>query len=103
MSQQVPRIVVTGATGFLGGNILQALDSQPVTLVAAARDASRLPSWFAGETRLGDLTDPAYRREVVRDADVVIHAGTWSSFWGHAREESDLFLDPSIDLIDRAA
>ncbi|NTV39815.1 MAG: NAD(P)-dependent oxidoreductase, partial [Demequinaceae bacterium] len=37
------------------------------------------------------------------DADVVIHAGTWSSFWGHAREESDLFLDPSIDLIDRAA
>ena len=39
---------------------------EPVTLIAAARDASRLPAWFAGETRIGDLTDPAYRREVVR-------------------------------------
>ncbi len=102
MSQPTPRIVVTGATGFLGGHILSALNSQPVTPIAAARDASRLPSWFSGETRIGDLTDPAYRREVVRDADVVIHAGTWSSFWGHESEERKAFLEPSIDLINQA-
>ena len=102
MSQPTPRIVVTGATGFLGGHIMSALNSHPVTLIAAVRDASRLPAWFTGQTRIGDLTDPAYRREVVRDADVVIHAGTWSSFWGHEREERDAFLEPSIDLIDKA-
>ncbi len=102
MSQPTPRIVVTGATGFLGGHIMSALNSHPVTLIAAARDASRLPAWFTGQTRIGDLIDPAYRREVVRDADVVIHAGTWSSFWGHEREERYAFLEPSIDLIDKA-
>lgn len=102
MSPATPRIVVTGATGFLGGHILSALHAQPVTLIAAARDASRLPAWFAGETRIGDLTDADYRREVVRAADVVIHAGTWSSFWGHGREEAELFEAPAIDLIDQA-
>lgn len=97
-----PRIVITGATGFLGGHILHALHAEPVTLIAAVRDASRLPSWFTGETRIGDLTDPAYRREVVRDADVVIHAGTWSSFWGHAQQEQERFETPSLDLINQA-
>jgi nucleoside-diphosphate-sugar epimerase len=33
----------------------------------------------------------------------VIHAGTWSSFWGHEREERELFELPSVDLIDQAA
>lgn len=103
MSPTAPRIVVTGATGFLGGHILQALHAEPVTLVAAVRDASRLPAWFAGETRIGDLTDADYRREVVRDADVVIHAGTWSSFWGHSQQETERYEVPSLDLIDQAA
>ena len=102
MSHTTPRIVVTGATGFLGGHILAALNALPVTVIAAARDSARLPAWFTGEARIGDLTDPAYRRAVVDDADVVIHAGTWSSFWGHAREELALFQEPSIDLIDQA-
>lgn len=102
MSPTNPRIVVTGATGFLGGHILEALDAESVTLIAAARDTSRLPDWFVGETRVGDLTDPAYRKEVVRDADVVIHAGTWSSFWGHAEQETERFEIPALDLIDQA-
>ena len=40
---------------------------------------------------------------MVRDADVVIHAGTWSSFWGHAQQEHERFETPSLDLIDQAA
>ncbi len=102
MSPTNPRIVVTGATGFLGGHILRALHGEPVTLIAAVRDPSRLPDWFSGETRIGDLTDAAYRRNVVRDADVIIHAGTWSSFWGHTQQETERFEIPSLDLIDRA-
>lgn len=102
MSQTTPRIVVTGATGFLGGHILSALHTEAVHLIAAARDASRLPSWFQGETRIGDLTDADYRRTVVQGADVVIHAGTWSSFWGHERQERERFQEPSVDLINQA-
>lgn len=96
-------ILVTGATGYLGGHILEALrDAAGVTVVAAARDRGRLPEWFAGEVRVGDLTDPTYRRDVVRGIDVVLHAGTWSTFWGHAQAERELFLEPSLDLIDQA-
>ena len=71
-------------------------------MIAAPRDSSRLPASFVGETRIGDLSDPAHRREVVRDADVVIHAGAWSNFWGHEREELELFEVPAVDLIDQA-
>ncbi len=96
-------VLVTGATGFLGGNILEALrDTAGVTTIAAARDASRVPAWFSGETRVGDLTDADYRRDVVQGVDVVLHAGTWSTFWGHATQERELFLEPSVDLIDQA-
>lgn len=96
-------ILVTGATGFLGGHILTALRDLPgVTAVAAARDANRVPAWFTGEVHVGDLADPGYRREVVRDVDVILHAGTWSTFWGHAEAERRLFLEPSLDLVDQA-
>lgn len=96
------RILVTGATGYLGGHILAAVAAQGDVPIAAARDASRLPASFDGETRVGDLRDPAYRAEVVRGVDAIAHAGTWSSFWGHEHEERELFLDPTLDLIDRA-
>lgn len=97
------RVLVTGATGWLGGHVLAALsDHRDVTAIAAARDRARVPPAYASMARIGDLTDPAYRREVVRDVDVVIHAGTWSSFWGHEVQERTLFLEPSLDLIDRA-
>lgn len=96
-------VLVTGATGWLGRHVLDALARlRDVTVIAAARDVARVPARFAAGARIGDLTDPTYRRSVVTDVDVVIHAGTWSSFWGHAGQERSLFLEPSIDLIDRA-
>lgn len=98
-----PRIVVTGATGFLGSHILAALRGRPVTSVAAVRDPSRLPDWHHGPTLVGDLTDPDYRARLVEGADAILHAGTWSSFWGHRREERDLFLEPTLDLLRLAS
>lgn len=102
MSPTHPRVVVTGATGFLGSHILAALSARPVTTVAAVRDAQRLPDWFEGEAMVGDLTDADYRHTVVANADVVIHAGTWSSFWGHRRQERELFLEPALALAEAA-
>ncbi len=99
---RMSRVLVTGASGFLGGHILDALRAHPVEVIAAARNRAAIPAWFAGETRIGDLTDAAYRRSVVQGVDVVIHAGTWSSFWGHEREERALFLEPALGLLDEA-
>ncbi|MFV2103027.1 NAD-dependent epimerase/dehydratase family protein [Micromonospora sp. LOL_024] len=97
------RVLVTGATGFLGRNILAALAARPnVTLVAACRTPDRLPPAFTGEARVGDLRDPGYRKAVVDSIDVVCHAGTWGAFWGHAELERRQFFEPNRDLIDRA-
>ena len=72
-----PKVLVTGATGFLGGNILQALMARDeVQVVAACRDPRKLPKSFSGEVREGDLMDANYRRTVVRDVDVVCHAAS---------------------------
>ena len=97
------RVVVTGATGFLGRNLLSALKAEPtVAPVAACRRRELLPAEFAGEVREGDLLDPAYRRAVVEDIDVVCHAGTWASLWNHAELERERFFEPARDLIDQA-
>jgi len=97
------RVLVTGATGFLGRNLLAALTAQPtVTPVAACRDRRKLPPGFAGEIREGDLLDPSYRYAVAEDIDVVCHAGTWASMWNHADLERKRFYEPACDLVEQS-
>lgn len=103
MSSTNIRILVTGATGFLGKNILKAFAKQGnVTVIAACRNKNKLANFFQGEVRQGDLRDSAYRQSVVKDIDVICHAGTWATMWAHAEEEMEYFYKPTIDLIDQA-
>lgn len=97
------RVLVTGATGFLGRNVLAALSArEQVEPIAACRAPARLDSGFTGEVRAGDLLDAGYRRALVEEMDVVCHVGTWSSFWGHASQERTHFLEPALDLLEQA-
>ncbi len=97
------RVLVTGATGFLGGNILKALVENPnIECIAACRASKQLENSYSGEVREGDLLDEQYRRDLVKDVDVICHAGTWASMWGHKRLEKERFFDPTRDLIEKA-
>lgn len=102
-SKRKIRVLVTGATGFLGGNILKTLMVHPdVEPVAACRRRERLPRNFKGEVRIGNLMEPSYRREVVQEVDVICSAGNWASMWNHKQLERQRFLEPTRDLIELA-
>lgn len=97
------RVLVTGASGFLGRNVLQALSAMPgVETIAACRSRFKLGAGFKGEVREGDLLSPAYRAQVVKEIDVVCHAASWAAMWNHADQERSHFYEPTLDLIDQA-
>ena len=69
-------VLVTGATGFLGGHLCQRLASEGAQIRALARRPERdryirdLPSLDVVQ---GDITDANRMREIIRSVDVVFH------------------------------
>lgn len=96
-------ILVTGATGFVGSHVLESLSTRAdIQVIAACREPSRLLPEFSGEIRAGDLRDAAYLQDIVKGVDVICHAAAWTSLWGHAQESHELFLEPTLALIEAA-
>ncbi len=95
-------ILVTGANGFVGSHILEALMRRKgIRVIAACRDGYKLIDGFTGEVQEGDLRDGAYLGRLVEGVDVVCHAAAWTSLWGHARESRTLYYEPTIRLLDK--
>jgi nucleoside-diphosphate-sugar epimerase len=71
-------------------------------VVAACRDRSRLPHDFSGEARVGDLRNNAYTDGLLRDIDAIVHAAAWTALWNHKKRSDELFLKPTLSLIEAA-
>jgi len=97
------KVLISGANGFVGSHVLSALmDDKEVEVVAACRNADKIPFKFNGEIREGDLRDKNYTKKILADIDVICHAASWTSLWGHKKQSKKLFLEPSLNLIDTA-
>lgn len=71
------RVLVTGATGFIGGHTCTALRAAGHEVVAFARDvdaARRVLGAAVVEVVAGDVTDERSVAAALRDADAVVHA-----------------------------
>lgn len=71
------RVLLTGATGFIGGHMARRLVAENVELRALARDPMRAGalSQSGVEVVRGDLRDPASLAAAVRDCQWVFHFG----------------------------
>lgn len=99
----VKTVLVTGATGFAGSHILEALQGKEgVRVIAACRDTQKLLPTFDGEVRQGNMNDPDYRKSAVAGVDVLCNALAWSSLWGNVENSHRLFLKPNLALIEAA-
>lgn len=69
-----PAILVTGATGAVGPNVVAALHDRGFRIRTLSMDAPPDGLWPAGvEARIGDVTDPAAVQEAMRGVQDVIH------------------------------
>ena len=80
--------LVTGASGFLGGNLVAALCRHGVKVRALVRPTSDLRrlSGLGAEIVRGDVCDLASLREASRGQQVVFHAAAKVPDWGSWRE-----------------
>jgi predicted dehydrogenase/nucleoside-diphosphate-sugar epimerase len=80
------KVLVTGATGFLGHRLVAALSMCGADIVALVRDKSRVSSDLERQARLvcGDVRDPASLETALQDVAVVYHCAavtTNSTSW----------------------
>jgi dihydroflavonol-4-reductase len=83
------RALVTGATGFVGSHLVEALQNGSIEVTALARSASKAADLAQRGVRVinADLHDAAGLERAVRDQDVVYHvAGVVA-----ARDEAEFF------------
>lgn len=72
------KVLVTGASGFLGGRVARRLaadgEHQLILLVRPTSDLRELGEVSSYELRYGDLTDPVSLVDAARGVDAVVHS-----------------------------
>ncbi|WP_277541500.1 NAD-dependent epimerase/dehydratase family protein [Haloarcula laminariae] len=91
-------VLVTGATGFIGLNLLHSLDRDAVAMVRPASSTRRLPEGV--DTVEADLSDPASLSSALEGVDSVVHLA--AAVYDTARM-SDTNVSGTERLVDAAA
>ncbi|MGB9727617.1 MAG: NAD-dependent epimerase/dehydratase family protein [Nitrososphaeria archaeon] len=78
------KVLVTGASGFLGGHLIEELVRKGYNVIGMVRkDSSRkLLKELNVSLRFGDLLEPESLVDATRDVDVVVHLAAYYTFFG---------------------
>ncbi|MCL4066261.1 NAD-dependent epimerase/dehydratase family protein [Pseudomonas sp. GX19020] len=97
-------VLITGATGCLGGGIARQLLAAGVRVIGQGRDlraGAELVQQGAEFLPL-DLCDPVPLAPVLAGTETVFHCAALSSAWGRARDFQALNVDATRRLLDAA-
>jgi len=77
------KIFVTGATGFVGHHVARELAAQGADLRLLVRKSSNLANLegIAGETHIGDLSDPTSIQPALEGCDALMHVAAEYRLW----------------------
>jgi len=77
------RVLITGATGFVGANLVEAVTARGWIARALRRKTSSLKALegLTYESAIGDVTEPDALREAMRDVDAVFHVAAVADYW----------------------
>ena len=79
-----------------------AIKHDDLEIVAACRDPAKLIPSYRGEVRVGDLRDADYLDRLLVNVDVICHTAGWTSFVSDKHNSTELYLKPTIELINHA-
>jgi nucleoside-diphosphate-sugar epimerase len=98
------KILVTGATGFIGSHVLEKLCAAGLPAVALARPQSDLAHVRAlkVEVRYGDIREPAGLREAFRGCTQVIHTAALACDWGPREEFYRTNVVGTVNVLEAA-
>jgi nucleoside-diphosphate-sugar epimerase len=96
-------ILVTGATGFLGGAVCRLLAAHGWKIIATGRNAARLAALAAdgAHTLAGDMSEAAFVAGLP-PATAIVHCAALSSPWGRRSDFQSANVDATAHIIAHA-
>lgn len=78
------KLIITGATGFIGMNISERLQALGHTLITTGRDSARGKelSTKGIDFRSADISRPREVADIIEESDVLIHCAAKAGDWG---------------------
>lgn len=97
------KILVTGATGFVGSHVVKKLlkEGHGVRILRRQKSSTQLLAGLPVETAIGDVTDRSSVLNAVNGCEIVFHVAGLVSFWaGNEKLQKKINVDGTRNVVE---